>query len=158
MNLSNKKRIAAQVMKCGESRVNFDVENLQLIKEAITKSDIRALVKDKIITKKPKKGVSKAYLRQTLKQKRKGRRAGPGRKSGTHHARLPRKKEWMAKVRAIRGLLKTLRDKEIITANNYRKLYKKSKGGFFRSRRHVKLYIEEHNLEKKTSTAKKTKK
>jgi len=158
MNLSNKKRIAAQVMKCGESRVNFDVESLQAIKEAITKSDIRALVKDKVITKKPKKGVSKTSLRKTLKQKRKGRRAGHGKKSGTHHARLPKKKEWMAKVRAIRDLLKTLRKNEVITPNHYRMLYKKSKGGFFRSRRHVKLYIEEHNLAKTTKTAKKTKK
>lgn len=149
MNLSNKKRIAAQVMKCGENRVKFDVDNLKSIKEAITKSDIRALVKDNIITKERKKGVSRGTARKILKQKRKGRRAGPGKKSGTHKARLPKKKEWMSKIRAIRGLIKTLKEKKIINSKVYRTLYKKSKGGFFRSRRHVKLYLEEHKLIKK---------
>jgi len=52
MNLSNKKRIASQVMKCGVNKVKFDITSLESIKEAITKSDVRALVKDKIISKK----------------------------------------------------------------------------------------------------------
>ena len=149
MDLSNKKRIAAQVMKCGENRVKFDVSSLGQIKEALTKSDIRSLVKKGIISKKQKKGVSHGTLRQNLKQKRKGRRSGPGKNRGTHRARLPKKTEWAAKIRAIRGLLKLLRSKKVIDASNYRMLYKKSKGGFFRSRRHVKLYIEEHSLAKK---------
>lgn len=149
MNLSNKKRIASNVMKCGKNKVTFDITSLQSIKEAITKSDIRALVKDKVIKKKPDTGVSRSRARQILKQKRKGRRAGPGRKSGTHKARLPQKKEWMNKIRAIRDLLKTLRKKEVIDAKVYRLLYRKAKGGYFRSRRHIKLYIEEHDLAKK---------
>ena len=53
------------------------------------------------------------------------------------------------KIRAIRDLLKTLREEKVIDAKTYRSLYRKSKGGFFRSRRHVKLYIEEHDLAKK---------
>ena len=136
-------------MKCGANKVKFDITSLQSIKEAITKSDIRALVKDKVIKKKPDTGVSRSRARQILKQKRKGRRTGPGRKSGTHKARLPQKKEWMNKIRAIRDLLKTLRQKEVIDARVYRLLYRKAKGGYFRSRRHIKLYIEEHNLAKK---------
>ena len=149
MNLSNKKRIASQVMKCGTHKVKFDITSLQSIKEAITKSDIRALVKDKIIKKKPDTGVSRSRARKTLKQKRKGRRSGQGRRSGTHKARLPKKREWMNKIRAIRDLLKTLRTKEVIDAKAYRLLYRKAKGGYFRSRRHIKLYIEEQNLAKK---------
>ncbi len=149
MNLSSKKRIAASVMKCGTHKVKFDITSLQSIKDAITKSDIRGLIKDKIISKKQDKGVSKGRSRKLLLQKRKGRRAGPGRKSGTHKARLPKKQEWMNKIRAIRELLKTLKEKEVIDTKAYRLLYKKSKGGYFRSRRHVKLYIEEHNLAKK---------
>ncbi len=150
MNLSNKKRIAAQVLKCGQTRVVFDVESLDSIKEAITKADIRSLAKDGIIKKKPKQGVSKGGLRKHLKQKRKGRRAGPGRRSGTKHARLPKKNAWMNKTRAIRDLLKTLREKEVIGTKSYRLLYRKAKGGFFRSRRHIKLYIEEHSLGQST--------
>tara|TARA_Y100000310_G_scaffold225157_1_gene227186 strand:+ start:201 stop:650 length:450 start_codon:yes stop_codon:yes gene_type:complete len=149
MNLSNKKRIAAQLLKCGENRVKFNTSELPAIKEAITKSDIRALIKDKTIEKKKEKGISRSRFRKNLEQKRKGRRSGPGRKSGTHKARLPKKVEWMNKIRAIRDLLKTLREKDVINPKIYRILYRKSKGGFFRSRRHIKLYIEEHNLGKK---------
>jgi large subunit ribosomal protein L19e len=149
MNVSNKKRLAAQIMKCGKSRVKFDSENLQQIKEAITKSDIRSLIKSKIVKKKPKKGVSRSRARHTLKQKRKGRRSGPGRKSGTHKARSPKKREWINKIRAIRDLISTLKKKNIINTKAYTTLYRKSKGGFFRSRRHIKSYIEEHKLAKK---------
>jgi len=55
----------------------------------------------------------------------------------------------MNKIRALRDLLKTLRTKEVIERSSYRLLYRKAKGGYFRSRRHIKLYIEEHNLAKK---------
>ncbi len=149
MDLANKKRIAAQVMKCGQHKVRFDENSLKAIKEAITKSDIRALVKDGVISERRFKGISHGKLRENLKQRRKGRRTGPGKKKGTHTARLPRKSEWIIKIRAIRDLLRTLREKKVIPPSTYRMLYKKSKGGFFRSRRHVKLYIEEHALTKK---------
>ena len=149
MNVSNKKRIAAQILKCGETRVRFNTENLQQIKEAITKSDIRSLIKDKTIKKKKTKGTSRARARHILKQKRKGRRTGPGKKSGTHKARSPKKREWINKIRALRDLLATLKQKGIIDTKAYNALYRKSKGGFFRSRRHVKSYIEEHKLAKK---------
>ncbi len=149
MNVSNKKRIAAQILKCGETRVKFNTESLQQIKEAITKSDIRSLIKDKTIKKKKAKGISRSRARHTLKQKRKGRRTGPGKKSGTHKARSPKKREWINKIRAIRDLLSTLKQKGVIDTKAYYTLYRKSKGGFFRSRRHVKSYIEENKLAKK---------
>ena len=44
--------------------------------------------------------------------------------------------------------MKYLREKEIIEKKVYRDLYLKSKGGFFRSKRHLKLYIDEHGLKK----------
>jgi hypothetical protein len=36
-------------------------------------------------------------------------------------------------------------EKNIITKLAYRELYLKSKGGYFRSRRHIKLYLDEHD-------------
>tara|TARA_Y100000310_G_C20654020_1_gene801009 strand:- start:1225 stop:1722 length:498 start_codon:yes stop_codon:yes gene_type:complete len=155
MNLRSKRRISASILKCGKHKVKFDEKELSKIKESITRSDIRGLIKDKIIIKRPIKGVSKARSRHLLKQKRKGRRKGPGSKKGTHNTRLPPKKEWMAKIRAIRTLLKLLRKKQSINSQNYNKLYNKAKGGFFRSRRHVKLYIKEHNLEQNETKQKK---
>ena len=52
----------------------------------------------------------------------------------------------MNRIRNQRQLLKILRDKKIITTTIYQELYAKSKGGFFRSRRHITLYLEEHEL------------
>jgi len=40
-------------------------------------------------------------------------------------------------------LLGELKDRKIIDDKLYRELYSKSKGGFFRSRRHIKLFLEE---------------
>ena len=42
-----------------------------------------------------------------------------------------------------------LKDKGIVDKKTYRNLYLKSKGGFFRSKSHIKLYINEHKLGKK---------
>jgi ribosomal protein L19E len=36
-----------------------------------------------------------------------------------------------------------LKEKKIIDDKLYRELYLKSKGGFFRSKRHIKIYLEE---------------
>jgi len=42
--------------------------------------------------------------------------------------------------------LKELREKSLIDKKIYRDTYRKSKGGFFRSRRHIKIYMDENNL------------
>lgn len=146
MKVNNQKRIAAEVLKCGANRVWFDDSRLDEIKEAITKSDIRRLVGDKAIKAKPLKNKSRFSARKILKQKRKGRRKGSGKRKGKRTARLPDKKVWMIKVRLQRAFIKELRDKDIISPANYGILYKKVKGGFFRSKRHIKLYITENKL------------
>lgn len=149
MNLKTQKRIAAQLLKVGENRVWFDINRSKEIKEAITKADIKSLIRDLAIQKKPKKGVSRFRARIIKKQKRKGRQKGKGSRKGKKTARLPRKKSWMAKIRSQRNFIKTLKSKKIITPSTYGSLYKKASGNFFRSRRHIKLYIEEHNLASK---------
>ncbi|MFH0936168.1 MAG: 50S ribosomal protein L19e, partial [Candidatus Woesearchaeota archaeon] len=116
------------------------------IKEAITKSDIRGLINSNIIRAKPKHGISSFRSKKIRLQKRKGRRKGHGSRKGKKTARLSRKNAWINKIRAQRSYLKYLHDKKLISPSNYRLLYRKSKGGFFRSERHIKLYIDEHNL------------
>lgn len=155
MRLTTQRRIAAALLKCGVHRVWFDKNRLLEIKESITKADIRKLINDLAIQKRPENAISGFRRRKRLIQLRKGRQAGPGSRKGKKTARLTPKKAWMLKVRIQRKFLRELRDKKIITPGTYKTLYRRSKGGFFRSRRHVKLYIEEHNLvhhEKKTST------
>lgn len=149
MKLKVQKRLAASVLKRSKNKVSIDSSRLEEVKEAITRFDIKSLIKDKAIRVKPIKGPSKVRARKLKDQKTKGRRSSYGSRKGTSNARLSTKEKWMNKVRLQRTFLKELKDKKHIDSIVYRNLYNKSKGGFFRSKRHIKLYIEEHNLVKK---------
>ncbi len=155
MKLVTQRRIAAGVMKCGEHRVWFDPQRLEEIKQAITRNDISHLINDFAIQKRPSHGISHSRFRKRLMQKRKGRQRGMGSRKGKKGARLSRKKEWTSRMRIQRAFLRHLRNTKIISPTLYHILYKKSKGGFFRSKRHIQYYLEEHKAithetEKKT--------
>ncbi len=136
------KRLASDLLKSGKNRVKFNEEKLKEISEAITRNDIRDLIKKKAITVKKKKGVSRVRARKRHEQRKKGRRRGHGTWKGKKTARTPKKRAWINRIRPQRKLLKYLRDKGILTPQIYRKLYRLAKGGFFRSKSHLKIYIE----------------
>ena len=146
MKLKLQKRLAAALKHAGKHRIKLPQENLNEIKEALTKSDIRKLISKRIIIVKQKKGKSRHHARILLLQKRKGRRKGKGSREGKRTARLPRKKAWMAKIRAQRKFLKVLKSKNLLSTIDFRSLYLKSKSGAFRSKRHIKTFITEQNL------------
>lgn len=146
MRLKSQKRIASRILKVGSKRVIFNNENLQDVKEAITRLDIRSLIKRGMISSKPKIGISRFRIRKAIIQKRKGRMKGEGSRKGKKGARLPRKNAWMAKIRVQRGFIKDLKNNGFISTRTYREMYNKSKGGFFRSKRHIKLYMDEKKL------------
>lgn len=148
MGLESRKRLAAEELKCSLKKVRFDPERLSEIQEAITKVDIRALIREGVISKKGVNYASRVRARKRARQKRKGRRKGWGKRKGKKHARLSKKEAWMGKIRAQRKLLNDLREKGL-AKGVYQKLYLMAKGGFFRSRRHIKLYMEEQGLLKK---------
>ena len=144
MNLRSQKRMAAEVMGTGKSRVWIDPDRVNDVAEAITKQDIRNLIESGVIKKKKAKGTSKGRARKTASQKKKGRRKGHGSRKGSKGARKKRKDNWKEKIRAIRKKLKEMRDSEEITRDEYRELYRKSKGGFFRNKKHMQIYIEKN--------------
>ncbi|MBI2129401.1 50S ribosomal protein L19e [Candidatus Woesearchaeota archaeon] len=146
MELKIQKRLAAQVLKCSPKRIKFDVERLEEIKEAITKADIRSLIGGKGITRSQKKGVSRLKAKIRHLKKKEGRYKGFGSRKGRNTARLPPKRKWMNAVRLQRRFLKMLKAKKNIDNAVFYELYAKVKGGFFRSKRHLELYIQEHKL------------
>lgn len=146
MKLNNQRRMVADMMGVGLDRVKFDNSRIADIKEAITKIDLRSLIKDNAISILPKSGISRARSRKILKQKSKGKRSGRGSKKGKKRATLTKKRAWINRVRIQRDFIKTLRDKKLVTTQTYRKVYSRISGGFFRSRSHVKLYLEEQRL------------
>jgi large subunit ribosomal protein L19e len=146
MSLKAQKRIAAEILKCGENRIYFDPFLIEEIKMAITRDDIRNLIKEGIIQKKYKKGISKYRKNLHHERKKKGRARGLGKRKGTKHARTPKKESWMKRIRPQRRELKKLRDRKLITTATYRKLYKNAKGGMFDSVAQMNRYIKEKEL------------
>lgn len=143
------KKLASQILKCSKKRIWFDSSSLDEIKEAITKVDVRSLINKGTIKRKPMVGVSKSRARKRKEQRKKGRQKGHGSRKGKRTARLPKKRAWIGKIRIQRVFLKLLRKNKLIDVTTYRTLYKKCSGGFFRSKRHIKLYIDEYELIKK---------
>ena len=144
--LDVQRRLAAQILKCGENRIRFDPDKLTEIKEAITKTDIRSLINNGHISKKRLMNTSRFWVRKTKEQKSHGKQKGFGSRKGKKTARLEPKRTWMNKIRLQRNFIKSLRDKDMLTITDYHELYMKSKGGFFRSIRHLKLYTQERGL------------
>ena len=146
MNLKVQKKIAGRIMKISPKKVKIDFSRAEDLKEAITKKDIRGLIKEKAITRKKGREKSRSGPRKIKKQKSKGNRKNAGSKKGKVTARMSKKDRWIVKIRAQRKFLKELRDNKKIDHKVYGEIYRKTKGGFFRSRRHITIYLEEHGL------------
>lgn len=141
--LISQKRIAAQILKCGVSRVR--ISQGKEAEEALTRQDIRNLIRTGVIWKVQKKGQSRFYKIKRLEQKKKGRRKGEGSRKGKTAAKR-RKKNWLITVRTLRRLLKELKDTGRIERKTYTNVYKKIKGGAFRNKSHLMLYLKEREL------------
>ncbi len=151
MMLDVQKRLAADILKCSPKRVKFTDERLNDIKESITKADLRGLINDGAIYKIPTRGISRYWAKERRFQQKKGRQKGFGARKGKKTARTVPKDTWMNKIRAQRGFLMELKEKGMLDTPVWRDLYMKSKGGFFRSVRHIKLYATEHGMIKKAT-------
>ncbi len=140
-------------MKCGVSRVK--ILDAKQAEEAITRQDIRNLIRKGAIIKIQKKGTSKAYSKKLLRQKKKGRRGGLGNRKGTFGARHPKKEAWIRTVRPLRNLLKDLSENQQIEKKEGKHIYYMVKGGAFRSKGHMLTYLKDHDLIKKREIKKK---
>lgn len=138
------KKMAAKILKVGLNRVWIDPSQHDKASTAITKNDVRSLIKSGIIRVKPERGTSRVRARKAHKKRKKGLRKGPGSRKG--HKASKGKEEWMKRVRALRAFLVELRRKRLITKTTYRMLYLMVKSGTFRSRAQLKAYITDKNL------------
>ena len=142
MEVAAQRRLAAKIMKCGESRVWMDPAKLGEIAHAITAADVRRLIGGGVIAAVQKRGVSSGRKAYIAEQKRRGRRKGRGSRKGGLGSRFSRKHTWICAVRAQRKLLKEMLAAQKIDKKAYKALYRKSKGGYFRSRAHIVSYLE----------------
>lgn len=150
MNVKNQKNLAARLFGVGKKRIYFNPLRLDEIKKAITREDIRKLTDVKVnigerrpVEIKQKKGVCRARARHRDIQRAKGRQRGHGRRKGTAKTRTDPKTTWITKIRALRRVLAEMRNKKEIDTSEYRTLYLRAKGNFFRNKRHLLEYISE---------------
>jgi len=143
MSLGGQKRLAAEILKVGTTRVWIDPDDTDRVASAITREEIRKLIHEGSIAKLPETGISRGRKRTRRKELLAGRHKGPGHRKG---GLKPGKSEWIVRIRSIRRKLRGLRDKRFITTDVYRKLSLMSKGGAFRSAAHLDEYIEAHKL------------
>jgi len=149
LSLKNQRRLAAEILKVGESRVWMDPDRTEEVEIAITREEIRRLIHEGAIKSRPKRGVSRARARTLHEKKKKGLRRGPGRKSGSARARISKKEAWMKKVRPLRKRLRELKTSYTITESVYRHLYNMAGSGEFESIADLERYIESHGLGRK---------
>ncbi|MBS3126776.1 50S ribosomal protein L19e [Candidatus Woesearchaeota archaeon] len=152
--MKQKKKLAAKILKTSYKKIKFNTDALDDIKKAITRSDLRGLIAVGKITRSNKNSQSHVRARKMAAQKRKGRRKNKGSKKGSKHATVSRKETWMSRIRTQRAFLHELRDKSLLSRENYKGLYLKCKGGYFRNKRHIKMYITEHHLVEKQNADK----
>jgi large subunit ribosomal protein L19e len=151
MNVKSHKQMAARIMKVGVSRVR--VTSDKDVEDAITRNDVKTLISRGLIYKVQRKGVAKADANFTRKQKKKGRRSGPGRRKGRLYAKKSSKDVWIDKVRPLRRMLRELRDGGELEKRDYRKMYLMVKGGAFRNKKHLMYYLKDKELIKLSGKA-----
>jgi large subunit ribosomal protein L19e len=132
MDITNQRRMAAEILKCGRNRVKMNPNSLEDIAEAVTRDDIRRLIKEGIIEARQKDGISNGRLKQRMEQKAMGKKG----------ARQPRKRRWISTIRPIRRTLREYRENEVISDETYRYYYKHASGGMFRSVSHMRTHME----------------
>jgi large subunit ribosomal protein L19e len=148
-DLKSQRRLAAQILKVGQNRVWIDPERMEDADAAITREEIRKLIHEGAINSLPEKGVSRARARILHEKRKKGRRSGPGSRTGSPRARVSKKEAWMSKVRALRKRLRLLKTRKTIPEGAYRKLYRMASSGRFESVADLERYLKAHELWRK---------
>ena len=144
MTVKFTKRIAAELLGRGESSVRINQGAMEKASKAMTREDVKALIKEGgiyAIKEKHNLSISSKKLRE---RRKKGRSRGQGRRKGSAKARSGKK--WEKKVRSQREFLKHLRIKGKIDGKNFRKYYMLIKGNSFQDKASMIRHLEDNGI------------
>ena len=137
MKLNKKKELAARTLGVGKSRISFNVNRIDEIKEAITKQDIKELVSGGAISIKEIRGTRP-------KKKRKTRR-----RAGSIKIKVnTRKRDYMTITRKLRAYAAELRKRSQIGQEEFKQLRKEVRLRKFKSLSNMKERVKEMRAEK----------
>jgi large subunit ribosomal protein L19e len=139
MRFDHQRRLASEILGCGLNRVRIttDPAEQENIFDAITREQVRELIRRNVVTKREEIGVSRGRTRMREAQRKKGRRRGHGTRKGSANARTPRKRQWIGTIRRLRAYLRELKAQGRIDVHTYRRFYRQAKGGMFKSKAHL---------------------
>jgi len=134
MSVKTVRRLAAKILRVGESRVWIKPGEDKRVGEALTADDVRGLIREHVIAAGVEKGVPRFGARQRHAQQKKGRRGGSGSRRGSKYSRVPKKTQWAAKTRLQRSTLHALAKRGALVKGVYRSAYRMIKGNAWRSK------------------------
>lgn len=132
MSVKLTRRIASELMERGESKVRIMPSAVAEAKKAITRDDVRALIKNGSIYAIKEKHNLSAYSKVLRLKRNKGRRRGQGRRKGSKNARGVL--EYKKKIRGQRRVLRELKESKVIDNIKFKTYYALVKGGNFVSK------------------------
>ncbi len=142
VDLSLQKKLAAEVLGVGVSRIKIDPTKAEDVSDVITREGIKRLIKDGVIVVEHERGNSRGRWRERHEKRKTGHRRGQGKRKGRYGARTDEKLLWMNTIRKLRRYLKWLREHEVIDSKVYRRAYVLAKGGAFKNLSDLKRYLQ----------------
>jgi large subunit ribosomal protein L19e len=144
MKLNKLKETASKVLNVGKQKLKINLEkckaNKEQVDKAITKQDVKDLIKLGVVYKDQTNSQSRARARKITSQKKLKRRKGPGKKKGTPKARNKQNPHNL-KIRGLKKKLKELKTEDKLKDKRYSKLYLMIKGNYFRGKKHLEEYV-----------------
>lgn len=137
MTFSTVRRLASDILGIGTSRIRISAAGLGRAAEALTRADVKNLIRDKVFYILPLKGV---------RSKKDRSRRGRGSRKGTANSRAPGKKAWMQRVRSQRKFWREIIESGALKKEEKRQIYMKIKSGMFRSKKALFLFLKENGL------------
>jgi large subunit ribosomal protein L19e len=145
MSVKLTKRVASDIMKRGERSIRIKPNAIDDAKKAITRDDVKDLIKKGSIYAIVEKHNISKYGKSLKKKRAEGRKRGPGKKKGTRKTRSTA--NHMKRMRSQRRILAALKTDKTINNDQYKEFYALVKGGTFQTKATLLNHIKSKGVE-----------